>query len=100
MSCVECDQPARSKGLCQPHYHRTRRAAINAARSETARIEAEYRLGELEHLLNGGVWPPSAVRRLGWTVTGAEKAARKRGRPDLARALWPFSTRGRMADAS
>lgn len=52
-------------------------------------ISAADRLDDLAWLLDGGVWPPSAARRCGWTVAGAEKAARKHRRPRVARAMYP-----------
>ncbi|UVY83822.1 hypothetical protein NLU66_16670 [Brachybacterium sp. NBEC-018] len=51
-------------------------------RGVTARItdeEVRYRLGELEHLLAGGVWAPSACERVGWTVPAAQQFAASRG---------------------
>ncbi len=35
------------------------------------------KLDELEHLIDGGVWPPSAVARVGWTLGAAGIAARR-----------------------
>ena len=46
--------------------------------------EVSYRLGELEHLIAGGVWPPTAARRVGWSVENAERAAARHGRHKLA----------------
>ncbi|MGP5291660.1 hypothetical protein ACTXL6_16500 [Brachybacterium tyrofermentans] len=46
--------------------------------------EVTYRLGELEHLIAGGVWPPTAAQRVGWSVENAERAAARHGRYKLA----------------
>lgn len=57
------------------------------ARGAVARItkdEARYRLGEIEHLLAGGVWPPEACRRVGWTVSAALYHAAAHGRERAA----------------
>lgn len=83
MTCLECDQPARSKGLCQPHYHRARRARLAEQRAQ----ETRDRLSDLEWLLDMGECPPRAAARCGWTVTGAEKAARVHGYTGLSRTL-------------
>ncbi|MGO1325094.1 MAG: hypothetical protein ACTMH8_06130 [Brevibacterium aurantiacum] len=56
-------------------------------RREAARVspaEVSYRLGELEHLLAGGIWPPTAARRVGWSVETAERAAARHGKYELA----------------
>ena len=45
------------------------------------------RLDDLEWLIGGGVWPPDAVARVGWTVGAAQIAARRRGMTRLARTL-------------
>lgn len=49
--------------------------------------EVDYLIGELEHLIAGGVWPPQAVNRLGWGLKGAYDAARRRGRTTLQHLL-------------
>lgn len=67
-------------------------------------------LDEYVHLTKGGVWPPLAARRLGVTLSGVEKAARRQGRDDLAREItavisherrqsgyWPAQTQRRNA---
>ena len=48
--------------------------------SDAKRIPA----GEVEHLIAGGVWPPTAARRVGWSVENAERAAARHGRHKLA----------------
>lgn len=49
--------------------------------------EVTYLLDELEHLIAGGVWPPQAIRRLGWDLQGACEAARRRGCTRLSNLL-------------
>lgn len=49
--------------------------------------EVDYLLDEVEHLIAGGVWPPQALQRLGWDLTGAERAARRRDRTRLSSLL-------------
>ena len=49
--------------------------------------EVDYLIGELEHLIAGGVWPPQAVNRLGWDLKGAYDAARRRKRTALQHLL-------------
>lgn len=100
MSCTECDTPARSRGLCNLHYHRARRIEIAETRSKNTRAEAEYRLGELAWLIDGGVYPPEAARRCDWTVAAAEKCARRYDRGDIARTLWQFIGSGRSVVAA
>lgn len=111
-TCTTCDRPARTRGLCEPHYRRALRAEkakktpaeLAASRDLTraARIEqlrkgqqtqtarSDERLAELVHLLDGGVWPPSACARLGWTVSSAMTAARRRGHATAKAALGKF----------
>lgn len=96
----DCDRPHRSQGMCEMHYRRAWRAEAAKKRSENARAEATYRLDELTWLLDGGVWPPEAARRCGWTVAGAEKAARKQDREEIRHALYPFIGSGRTAVAA
>lgn len=82
-TCIECDKPARSRGLYQAHYHHARRATITRART----TDTLDRLSDLEWLIDGGVWPPSAAERVGWTVDAAEQAARRHGYSRVARVL-------------
>lgn len=82
MTCTECDLPVRSLGLCNSHYRKARRARATTQRTTD-------RLNEVQHLIDGGVWPPNAVKRCEWTLTGAEKAARVAGRDQLANTLRP-----------
>ena len=49
--------------------------------------EITYLLDELEHLIAGGIWPPQAIRRLGWDLQGACEAARRRKRTALQNLL-------------
>lgn len=83
----DCDRPHRSQGMCEMHYRRAWRAEAAKKRSENARAEATYRLDELAWLLDGSVWLPDAVRRLGWTASSAAMCARRHGREDLARRI-------------
>lgn len=46
--------------------------------------EVSYRLSEIEHLIAGGVWPPEAVHRVGWSTAAAEQAAARHGQYELA----------------
>lgn len=81
-TCRECDRPARAKGLCQPHYHRARRARL-AANTKTNRTRE--RLDELAWLIDGSVWPVEAAKRCGWSsLASAETIARRHGHPVLA----------------
>lgn len=120
-TCTNCDQPARSRGLCEPHYRRALRAekarktpaelAASRDRTRAARIEhlrkgqqtqtarSDERLAELVHLLDGGVWPPSACARLGWTVDAAVAAARRRGSARVNAALGKFRSTEREVAA-
>lgn len=87
MTCQECDQPARSRGLCNTHYHRARRAKITAgkkASGETRQGRTRERLDELEWLIDGGVWPVEAAKRCGWgNLASAESIARRHNHPVL-----------------
>lgn len=83
--CIECDKPARARGLCQAHCHQARRTIITRART----TDTLDRLSDLEWLLDGGTWPPAAVERVGWTVGAAEQAARRHGYSRVARVLRP-----------
>lgn len=56
-----------------------------------------YRVAELVHLLDGGVWPPQACERVGWTVTAAEKALRRTEHNRWARVLQGHVKRERVA---
>lgn len=53
-----------------------------AALSYLASLKARTsdRLEDLEWLLEGGVWPPTACARVGWTVDAARQAATRHGR--------------------
>lgn len=87
MTCQECDQPARSRGLCNLHYHRARRAKIAAEREaagQTRSTRTRERLDELEWLITGGVWPVEAAKRCGWgQLASAESVARRHDHPVL-----------------
>lgn len=48
------------------------------ARQSAQRDRTRERLDDLAWLIDGGVWPPTACARVGWTLTAAEKAARDR----------------------
>ncbi len=54
---------------------RTTEQTINART-----VEALHRLDELEWLIDGGVWPPTACARVGWSVDAARQAATRHGR--------------------
>lgn len=86
----DCDRPHRSLDMCEMHYLRARRAQAAQKRAATLQAETLYRLDELEHLLDGDVWPPSAASRCGWTISGAMSGARREGRVDLANLLRAF----------
>lgn len=66
------------------HGHAGRVAAWDAMRSRTA-----SRLEDLEFLLSVGEGPADALARIGWTPSAAQRAAYRRGRHDLARAVGP-----------
>lgn len=78
-TCTACDRPARSRGLYQAHYHQARRAerAANraAARTTEPRMSRTERLTEMQWLIDGGVWPIEAAKRVGYTFHSAETAA-------------------------
>ncbi|MFE5777115.1 hypothetical protein [Brachybacterium sp. NPDC056505] len=57
-------------------------------RTPTPRIAA--RIEELEWLLDGGVWPPTACARVGWTVETARTMANRYGLRALAHRLGAF----------
>ena len=60
---------------------------IDAARA-ARRAETDHRIHEFEHLIDGGVWPPQAAARAGWSTTNsALKALERSGRRDLASRL-------------
>ena len=80
MTCTECDRPVRSLGLCNSHYRKAHRAKATTQRTTD-------RLNEVQHLIDGGVWPPHAVKRCAWTLTAAEKAARVYGYDRLGTTL-------------
>lgn len=67
-----------------PHGQAGRVAAWDAMRSRTA-----SRLEDLEFLLSVGEGPADALARIGWTPSAAQRAAYRRGRHDLARAVGP-----------
>lgn len=47
-----------------------------------------HQLDELQHLLDGGIWPGEAVVRTGWTsLKAAARAARRHSRHALAHHL-------------
>lgn len=68
--------------LTTGHVGREAAWAANLART-AARLE------DLEFLLSVGEGPADALARIGWTPTAAQRAARRHGRPDLARAVGP-----------
>ncbi|UQN31818.1 hypothetical protein [Brachybacterium kimchii] len=57
-------------------------------RSTGPAYEFRVRLDELQHLVDGGVWPTEALARTGWdSLYDAARAARRRGRIRLAQRL-------------
>ncbi|UQN30681.1 hypothetical protein [Brachybacterium kimchii] len=66
--------------------HRAWRAA-HGATPRISQEEIEYRLDELEHLLEGSVYPPEACARVGWKVDAAERYASINGRDSVASRL-------------
>lgn len=83
VTCTECDLPPHTRGMCESHY----KSQLARHKRIFGGTEIEFRISELEHLLDGGVWPPDAVRRLGWTIKSAEDAARYRGMTRLTARL-------------
>lgn len=77
-----------------PHGQAGREAAWVAQRTRTA-----SRLEDLEFLLSVGEGPADALARIGWTPTAAQRAAYRRGRHDIARALGPALRAHRMTTA-
>lgn len=51
----------------------------------TPRASTRARIEDLEHLIRCDVSPEAAACRCGWTIEGAEQAARRHGSPELAR---------------
>ena len=87
MTClwIGCDRPPSRRGICGRHYQRTLAAGLKASRPIP--VSVPERLDELAHLLWGGEWPTRAAQRCGWTLAGAESAARDHGRYDILSAL-------------
>lgn len=87
MTClwIGCDQAPSRRGICSRHYQRTLAAGMKA--SKPIPVSVPERLDELAHLLWGGEWPTRAAQRCGWTLSGAESAAREHGRHDILSSL-------------
>ena len=86
--CTRCPTVSiYARGLCSLCYRRAEERLEFV--KKMPRREA---LAELTHLLDGGVWPPAAARRVGMTVPSARDAAQRVGDTRLARRLTEGNT--------
>lgn len=67
-------------------------AAVDALRARTT-----SRLEDLEFLLRTGEDPATALARIGWSPSAAQRAAHRYGRTDLAHAVGPALYAHRIA---
>ena len=91
-----CGRPHRASGLCALHYRR-RRLTGQVGPAEVLRWDPETLLADVDWMLSTGAPIVEICARTDITPAGVEQAARRHGRPDLARLFGAEASRQRRA---